>query len=153
MSQDTVSSSGATSMVGQAKAPTGRCWKVNSGRMSSAPGKCPPGKIWAANCPLITPSVVNWATNTRLSSPAIPFVWPGGAMNQPPPMLSSIEKLLPASNSLSHGSVPIVLTSPPALSALVVAPMVTYESHSASGATTIMAGLMLPPAAAPNGLW
>ena len=86
--------------------------------------------------------VVNWATNTRLSSPAIPFVWPGGAANQPPPMLSSIEKLLPASNSLWLNQA-IVLTKPPALSALVVAPMVTYESHSASGATTIMAGLML----------
>ena len=74
-------------------------------------------------------------------------------MYQPPPMESETVKLLPASNSFSQGSSPMVSTKPPALSALVVAPMVTYESHSASGATTIMKGLTVPPVADPNGLW
>ena len=111
----------------------------------------PSGKIWARKEALINPSVVNWATNKRLSSPTIPLE-ADGITYQPLPIPSLTVKPFPFSNSVDQdpGINSTGLWSPTGDWEI---PKVTQESNANSGTKSTAPGVILLGVAPPNACW
>ena len=104
----------------------------------------PPGKTCMYKTPSMSPSVVSWANRTRPSSSGRPLVLVG-TTNQALPMLSSMVKLSPFSNSVMNG-LPLLMTTwgqswPRPASGGPSMPIVNQLSCSSSGKRSNRMGL------------